>query len=84
MRGLGEGPLEAHRLGGESVEGRRRRRGAVTAESVGPQPIEGDDDDRVGSGNDGALFGLFTSAGHENHERERSDRDGDHEAFSEA
>jgi hypothetical protein len=84
LRGLGECPFETHGLGGQRVEGGRCGRGAVASESVGPQPIEGDDDDRVGSGNDGALFGLFTSAGHENHERERSDRDGDHEAFSEA
>ena len=78
---LCERPLEAHRLGGEGVEGRRPGRCPVAAESVRPEPIQGDDDDRVGAGDNSPFLGLLTPTGHQHQDRQTADRSGGREAL---
>ncbi len=84
LRRLGEGPLEAHRLGRQCVKGGCPGRCAVAAESIGPQTIESDDDDRMGACNDAALLGLVSTAGHQHHNRDETNRYGGQDSFQEA
>ena len=84
LRRLGEGPLEAHRLCGQCVERGSPGRGTIAAESIRTYAVERNDYDRMSAGYDTALLALFTSAGHQHHDREAAHCDSGHEAFQEA